>query len=155
MFSANHPQMFVDLKDNGEGFNLSNTSHGRMVIIYLACVGENWHLRMLCWYIYQGPPKQEPSPALGSQACLYHLMLFLNPREHSFLPNTVITHKSTFSDKMLTLNLNKTYFSLYFSPFKVPFVRKCLLRLTPPVLISSLPYILHLRGGNWAFKFIL
>lgn len=68
MFNANHPQMFVDLKDNGKGFNLSNTSHGLMVIIYLACVGEHWHLRMLCWYIHQGPPKQEPSPALGSQA---------------------------------------------------------------------------------------
>lgn len=57
--------MFVDLRDNGEGFNLSNTSQGWMVIIYLACVDEHWHLRMLCWYIHQGPPKQEHSPALS------------------------------------------------------------------------------------------
>lgn len=105
--------MFVDLKDNGEGFNLSNTSHGWMIIIYLACVGEHWHLRMLCWYIHHGPPKQEPSLALG----LTGLSLpseALNPREHAFLPNTVITYKSTFSNKTLTLNLNKIYFSFYF-----------------------------------------
>lgn len=84
-----------------------------MIIIYLACVGEHWHLRMLCWYIHHGPPKQEPSLALG----LTGLSLpseALNPREHAFLPNTVITYKSTFSNKTLTLNLNKIYFSFYF-----------------------------------------
>lgn len=37
-------------KSWGEGSNLSNTSYGWMIIIYLACVGEQWHLRMLCWY---------------------------------------------------------------------------------------------------------